>query len=58
MKRREATMEERKYAKRKGKMYVISATLPVHPSQAVQAEKQYQVQAAESAAKRKEREAV
>jgi len=51
-------MEERKYAKRKGKMYVINATLPVHPSQAVQAEKQYQVQAAESAAKRKEREAV
>lgn len=57
VKRREATLAERKDDKRKGKMYVISATLSVHPSQAVQAEEEHKVQAAESAAKRKEREA-
>ena len=59
VKRREATLAERQATgdKRKGKMYVISATLPVHPSQAVQAEEQRKEQAAANLAKRKEREA-
>lgn len=58
VKRREATVAERRATgdKRKGKMYVISATLPVHPSRAVQAAENRKVQAAAASAKRKERE--
>ena len=58
VKRREASLTERRvtHDKRKGKMYVVSATLPVHPSQAVQAQKEKEEQAAVAAAKRKERE--
>lgn len=58
VKRREATVTERQDSKnkRKGKMYVISATLSVHPSRAVAAVEEKKQQSAVASAKRKERE--
>lgn len=55
-KRREATLAERKAThdkQRNGKMYVISVTVPVHPSQAVAISKQKQEEAAAAAVERK-----
>jgi hypothetical protein len=56
--RREATPEERAASgdKRRGKLYVIWAKLPVHPSQAVEFSESKQQQAKEGSAKRKQQE--
>jgi hypothetical protein len=53
-KRRLATVSEREGVKeRKGKMYVVSVTVPVHPSQAVAVNEEKKRQAELEAAKRK-----
>jgi hypothetical protein len=56
-KRREATLAERKdthnHKQRRGKMYLISVTVPGHPSQAVAISKQKQEEAAAAAVERK-----
>jgi hypothetical protein len=57
-KRKEATLQEREKDKRKGKMYVISITVPVHPSQAVAVAEEQHKKAEENAKKRKERAAI
>jgi hypothetical protein len=56
-KRREATAAERQGATRKGKMYVVSVTVPVHPDRLEQNRKEKETQAAAAAERKKEREA-
>jgi hypothetical protein len=57
-KRRIATEQERGKDKRKGKMYGISVTVPVHPSKAVKAAEDHKKVAEKEAAVRKEKAAV
>jgi hypothetical protein len=54
-KRRIATVQERGKDKRKGKMYVISVEVPVHPSKAVAVAEEHKKEAEKEAAKRKEK---
>lgn len=54
-KRRLATGSEQEGAKRKGKMYVVSVTVPVHPSHAVAVNEEKKQHAEQEAAKRKEK---
>lgn len=58
VKRREATMAERQGDNRKGKMYVISITIPVHPSKIIEYTTDKKEKAAVAAAQRKARDEV